>query len=236
MLKKNEWPDRLMIVRHGYSYAQKQRHEAEKSGALQFELGMPEEDAPLIRRGKRQARARGKWLAQLPADQKPTVVLVSPFLRARQTAERVLAASGMLLENLTIKIDPRLGELRHGDLTYFTTKGRAQFRHEVQKMDEVGELEYRQPNGENRWDVVARLRPLVEELRNVYAGERVLMVSHSATIRCLRYLIENLTEGEFLAIVRGSDAANCSVTSYVRDSKRGLLVPDAVPYFGDPLQ
>jgi broad specificity phosphatase PhoE len=234
MKHEKEWPDRLMVVRHGRSLAQDKRDEAELSGALQFELGMEEDQAPLVEKGRLQAEARGRWLGNLPADQKPTVWLVSPFVRARQTAEIILANSGIPLESVTWKMDPRLGELRHGDLTYFTRKGREQFRHEVQKMDEVGELEYRQPNGENRWDVVERLRPLVDELKTLHAGERVMVVSHSATIRCLRYLLEQLTADEFLAIVRGKDPANCSVTSYVR-SESGVLVPDSVPYLGAPL-
>jgi len=235
-MKKKQWPDLLWIVRHGRSYAQDKRDEAERSGALQFELGMEEDQAPLVDKGRLQAHARGLWFGQLPVDQQPTVVLVSPFIRAHQTADCMLAASGIPLDKLIVKIDPRLGELRHGDLTYYTRKGREQFRHEVQKMDEVGELEYRQPNGENRWDVVDRLRSLVAELRTLYAGERVLIVSHSATLRCLRYLLEHLTEEEFLAIVRAHDAANCSVTSYSRCPNSGLLVPAAVPYLGDPLR
>lgn len=234
-MKKKEWPDRAWVVRHGRSYAQDKRDEAEASGALQFELGMEEHLAPLVDKGRRQAHARGLWFGQLPVDQQPTVVLVSPFIRAGQTWDGILAASGIPLEKLTVKVDPRLAELRHGDLTYFTCKGREQFLHEVQKLDEVGELAYRQPNGESRWDKVEALRPLVEELRTLYAGERVLMVTHSATLRCLRYLLEHLTEEKFLAIVRGHDAANCSVTGYVRCPNSGLLVPEATPYLGDPL-
>lgn len=234
-MKKKEWPDLAWVVRHGRSYAQDKRDEAEASGALQFELGMEEHLAPLVDKGRQQAHARGLWFGRLPVDQQPTVVLVSPYVRAGQTSDVLLAASGIPLNRLFVKVEPRLAELRHGELTYYTSKGREQFRDEVEKLERAGVLAYRQPNGESRWDVVEKLRPLVEELRTLYAGERVLMVSHSATLRCLRYLLEHLTEEGFLAIVRGHDAANCSVTSYVRCPNSGLLVPGATPYLGDPL-
>lgn len=234
-MKKKKWPDRILVVRHGRSHAQELRDAAERSGALQFELGMPEANAPLVETGRKQAEARGRWLGRLPAEEQPTVVLVSPFVRARQTAEIMLAASGICPDKLVVLIDDRLRELHHGDLTYFTRKGREQFPAETEKFEKVGELEYRQPNGENRWDVVERLRPLVLELRTRHKGQRVLLVTHSAVIRCLRYLLENLSEEKFLAAVRADDAANCSVTSYVRNRKTGRLKPDYVPYLGDPL-
>jgi hypothetical protein len=46
----------------------------------------------------------------------------------------------------------------------------------------------------------------------------VLVVAHQVIVLCLRYLLEELTEAEILAIDRAAEVANCGVTSYVRDS------------------
>ena len=59
-----------------------------------------------------------------------------------------------------------------------------------------------------------------------YPGRRVLVVCHQVIVLCLRYLIEQLTEEELLAIDAAADVANCSVTEYRRtdDSGGGGLV------------
>lgn len=235
-MKTRKWPDRIWIVRHARSLGQDLRGAAEKSGALSFDLGMEEKQVPLVKRGWRQAAARGRWFGKIPKNQQPTVVLVSPFVRTRQTARAIAQASGIPPERLRIVVEPRLRELRHGRLNCITRKGfRERFPEEVEKLRRLGELSYRQPDGENRWDVVKRLRSLIDDLSTVYRNERVLIVTHSGVIRCLRYLLQNMTEAEFLEAVRNGDAANCSVTSYVRDRSSGELVPDAVPYLGNPL-
>jgi probable phosphoglycerate mutase len=234
MSRKEKWPTSLWIVRHARSYAQEKRQAAEKSGALSFDLGMPEDQAPLVERGRKQAIIRGKWFRNLPVDQRPTVILVSPYVRTRQTAELISKQLGVHPSKVRIIVEDRLRELVHGDYSYFTEKGMQQLHpDEVEKLERMGPLDYSQPNGENRWDVVARLHSLIADLQTVYAGERVLLVTHSAVVRCIRYLLENLDEQQFLQIVHESDAANASVTSYVRRGRK--LVPAPVPYLGDPL-
>ena len=53
----------------------------------------------------------------------------------------------------------------------------------------------------------------------------MLVVAHQVIVLCLRYLLEELTEAEILAIARAAEVANCGVTSYVRDddTARGRL-------------
>ena len=47
-----------------------------------------------------------------------------------------------------------------------------------------------------------------------YGGRRVLILTHQVVVLCMRYLLENLTEDEILAIDRQGDVANCAVTEY----------------------
>ena len=65
------------------------------------EPGEPDDLRELTRKGRAQAEALGERLAAL-ADP-PAIVLSSPLVRARQTAEAIAAATGAALE-----IDPRL--------------------------------------------------------------------------------------------------------------------------------
>lgn len=63
--------------------------------------GEPDEARGLTGKGRSQAEELGERLAALPDP--PVVVLSSPLVRARQTAEAIAAATGAALE-----VDPRL--------------------------------------------------------------------------------------------------------------------------------
>lgn len=63
--------------------------------------GKPDELRELTPRGVEQARALGARLAALP--EPPALVLTSPLVRARQTAEEIARESGA-----PVKVEPRL--------------------------------------------------------------------------------------------------------------------------------
>jgi broad specificity phosphatase PhoE len=56
-------------------------------------------DVPLSSAGQRQADALGRWIAEQPEDQRPTVVWCSPYVRAQQTTEKALQAAGLQLRS-----------------------------------------------------------------------------------------------------------------------------------------
>jgi phosphohistidine phosphatase len=58
--------------------------------------GRPDEERELTGKGRRQAAALGERLAELA--EPPVVVLASPLVRARQTAEAIATATGAPLE------------------------------------------------------------------------------------------------------------------------------------------
>ncbi|MDN2717746.1 phosphoglycerate mutase family protein [Janthinobacterium sp. SUN120] len=72
---KQKWPQHICIVRHSQSTGNVAR----------------DADVPLAKLGARQAQALGDWFATLPPEQQATVVLYSPYMRARRTAQAVLA-------------------------------------------------------------------------------------------------------------------------------------------------
>ncbi|RYF38078.1 MAG: histidine phosphatase family protein, partial [Comamonadaceae bacterium] len=76
------------------------------------------------------------------------------------------------------------------------------------------------------------LRSLLEMVTREYAGKRVLIVAHQVIVNCMRYLIEQMDEGEILAIDRLGDVPNCGVTSYraAGDPAGADLLPDLVNF------
>ena len=58
-------------------------------------------DLALTAAGEEQARALGRWFAQMPPDEQPTVILCSPYLRARETARIVADVAGITVDKLS---------------------------------------------------------------------------------------------------------------------------------------
>lgn len=208
-------PQSLWLVRHGESAGNVARDHAEQQGLHVIELTGRDVDVPLSPLGERQSRALGRWLAALQPAQKPSVVLTSPYQRARQTAELLMTDGALDQAQLAFAVDERLREKEFGSLNRFTKHGIvARFPHEAALRAEIGKFYYRPPGGESWCDVLLRLRSLLDHVELRYAGERVLIVAHQVIVLCFRYLLEELDEAQILAIDREKDVANCSLTSF----------------------
>ena len=219
---RSRWPERLWVVRHGQSAGNVARDAADAAGLERIDIADRDADVPLSELGHEQARALGAWFAALPAERRPEVVLTSPFVRARQTAEHVAAATGV--DVATFVVDERLREKEFGALDRLTTAGiRALHPGEAEQRAHLGKFYYRPPGGESWCDVILRLRSAADTISLHHAGRRVLVVSHQVVVLCLRYLFETLTEEQILAIDREGDVANCAVTEYAMDAAADAL-------------
>jgi broad specificity phosphatase PhoE len=225
---EQKWPQEIWLVRHGQSAGNVARDEAEAAAGLRIQIAERDVDVPLSGLGARQSQALSGWFAALPADERPNVVLHSPYLRARQTADLVLAGLERD-EMLAVQADERLREKEFGILDRLTTHG---IRHKYPELHEqrqhVGKFYFRPPGGESWCDVILRLRSVLDTLTREYSRERVLIVAHQVIVNCFRYLFERLDEATILAADRAGDVPNCSVTSYRFDpalGKRGKLTP-----------
>ncbi len=89
---RQNWPERLYLVRHGQSQGNVARDAADEAGAHEIDIDVRDVDVPLSELGVRQAEAAGRWFASLPRDERPEVILSSPYIRARQTAELICEA------------------------------------------------------------------------------------------------------------------------------------------------
>lgn len=215
-LKHSDWPDRLWIVRHGQSAGNVARREAESAAAHLIDLQTRDADTPLSDLGHAQSAALARWFAAMPADERPTTLMSSPFVRSRQTMEAVATALGTDPDE--VLVDERLREKEFGITDGYTTAGiAAKFPELAEQRARVGKFYFRAPGGESWCDVILRLRSVVEVLRRDYVGERVLIVAHQVIVNCFRYLLECMDEAEILGVDREADVPNCSVTAYAID-------------------
>lgn len=138
-------------------------------------------DLPLTELGLFQARALAERTKSLPID----VVLVSPMLRARQTAAPTAERLG-----IPVIVDDRLIEQNYGiyeGVSRFDEGFLANKRH----------FACRYPGGESMMDVAHRVYGLLEEIREKYAGKNVLLVCHGGVCRVIRTYFENMTNDEY---------------------------------------
>ena len=87
----------------------------------------------------------GRYVATLPADEQPTVVLSSPYERAAATAAHALSAMD---GRLRVRHDERLRERELGIFDGLTGAGiREEFPHEADRRRYLGKFYYRPPSG-----------------------------------------------------------------------------------------
>jgi broad specificity phosphatase PhoE len=230
---EQKWPQEIWLVRHGQSAGNVARDAAEAAAGLRVEIAERDVDVPLSELGVRQSEALGTWFASLPTHGQPNVVLYSPYIRAAQTADRLMQRLNHD-ELVAVHADERLREKEFGLLDRLTVRGIAEhFPDLYEQRRHVGKFYFRPPGGESWCDVILRLRSVLDTLTREYCRERVLIVGHQVIVNCFRYLLERMDEATILEQDRLGDVPNCSVTSYAFDptlGKRGKLAPRLVNF------
>ncbi len=224
---EQKWPQQIWIVRHGQSAGNVARDAAEAASQFLIDIAERDMDVPLSALGEQQAAALAGWFAAMPPEERPNVVLFSPYVRARETAMAIVDSLPRD-ELLAVATDERLREKEFGIIDRLTPLGIAdKFPELHEQRRHVGKFYFRPPGGESWCDVILRLRNMLETITREYRGERVLVVGHQVIVNCFRYLLERMDEDAILAIDRAADVPNCSVTSYRFNpdaGKRGKLV------------
>ncbi|WP_242885962.1 histidine phosphatase family protein [Actinomadura litoris] len=204
----------LNLTRHGESTG----NVAYRSvlGTDAEETGITERDAdiPLSGAGRAQAAALGRWLAALPEDERPTLVVASPYLRALDTARIALAEAPY---TVPLRVDERLRDREQGVLEGLTPTGvRRRFPAEAERARRLGKFYYRPPGGESWTDLALRLRGFYRDLEAEAPGGRVLVATHDAIVVVSRYLVEGLSEREVLEIEK-EPVGNASLSRWRHD-------------------
>lgn len=200
----------LVLVRHGESEGNLADRAALEAHRPVLDIDVRDADVELSSTGAEQARAVQEHLRGMPEEEWPTAVVSSPYRRARQTAQ--IALEGV---DVPLVVDERVRERDLGAFDGLTWIGiEEQFPEESARRQRVGKYYYRPPGGESWCDVVLRVRQLLLELQERYAGERLWVFSHQATIMAFRVAIEGLGEADILQADKKTPLANCSMTIY----------------------
>jgi broad specificity phosphatase PhoE len=214
-----------------------------------IDLPIRDVDIPLSDLGRRQAHALGIWFSKMPEEERPEVVLASPYVRARQTANAICDAGGTSGEVKRLVIDERLREREFGIFDRLTARGiRDKFPELAEHRALLGKFYHRAPGGESWADVILRLRSALDTVSLHYADRRVLIVCHQVVVLCFRYILEEMDEAEVLAISRDSNVINCGVCEYafepddertcvpklVRYNHAAPLIEEAAPVTAEP--
>jgi broad specificity phosphatase PhoE len=226
---RQRWPQKLWIVRHGQSAGNVARDAAHKAGLAEIDIAHRDVDVPLSELGQLQARALGQWFASLPEDEKPEIVLSSPYVRARQTARAICEAGGIVGEARPPIVDERLREREFGIFDRLTTAGiRQKYPELAEQRALLGKFYHRAPGGESWADVILRLRSALDTVSLHHADRRVLIVCHQVVVLCLRYILEEMDEAQILAIDKEADVLNCGVCAYeFEPDDAKMCVPEA---------
>jgi broad specificity phosphatase PhoE len=215
------------LVRHGQSQGNVARDVAHEAGLHEIAIDVRDVDVPLSELGHRQAEAAGRWFAALPENERPEIILSSPYLRARQTAEAICAAGGLAGGSARSIIDERLREREFGVFDRLTTAGiRHKYPEEAAHRAMLGKFYHRAPGGESWADVILRLRSMLNTINLHYCDRRVLVVCHQVVVLCMRYILEELDEPGILAIDKQADVLNCGICAYdFEPDADGMCVP-----------
>ncbi len=150
-------------------------------------------DVPLTEKGCQQAMALAQKMPFIDR------VLCSPLIRARQTAEILMAG-----KSAVIKIEPRLREQDFGNFEG-TERGTPSF------MKAKSEPACRFPGGESSFQTAARVYSLLDELKAEKSDDSVLLVCHGAIMRIIETYFRDMPMDEFIHY----SPENCKLVRYL---------------------
>lgn len=236
---RQNWPERLWLVRHGQSQGNVARDAADESGAHEIDIDLRDVDVPLSNLGVEQAKAAGRWFAALPRGKRPELILASPYVRAKQTAAIICEEGALSGGPAQTIIDERLREREFGIFDRLTGAGiRHRFPDEAAHRRRLGKFYHRPPGGESWADVILRLRSMLNTINLHYCDRRVLVVCHQVVVLCFRYILEKLDEAEILDIDKQAEILNCGIAAYdFEHDPEGVCIPQLSLWnYGAPLE
>jgi broad specificity phosphatase PhoE len=236
---RQSWPERLWLVRHGQSQGNVARDAADEAGLHEIDIDMRDVDVPLSALGVDQAKAAGRWFAALPAGERPEILLASPYVRAKQTAQIICDQGALLGGPARTIIDERLREREFGIFDRLTVAGiRHRFPEEAAHRRRLGKFYHRPPGGESWADVILRLRSMLNTINIQHCDKRVLIVCHQVVVLCFRCILEELDEAQILGIDKQAEVLNCGIAAYdFQPDPKGACIPELSLWnYGAPLE
>ncbi len=170
----------IKLVRHGQSTA--------NTGEVQI-ADRGDHNITLTDLGHEQAREAGRRIGA--SFLQGALAYCSPFRRARETMAGLLAGAGVAADTIRVFEDPRLREVDHGYVNVEAQQGLRRTH---------GWFYYRYKGGESPADCYDRTCTFLESLMRQAErkrAERVVVVTHSLTIRCFVMRFLHLKVEEF---------------------------------------
>lgn len=154
-------------------------------------------NVPINETGKEQALMLKPEIDKLKID----MVIVSPLLRTRQTAQ-------ILIRKRKVKIitDDRLIERNFGFL-----EGRSEDSYDALKYWDYNLNYHNEDNVEKLSDLFLRTKLFLDDIKKRYPNQNILIVSHSETIRALHFNIVGFINDENLLKFKVN---NCCLLKY----------------------
>lgn len=153
-------------------------------------------------------------------DDPTDIIFVSPYLRTRQTMEKIIEGLGYRPH---IIVDERIREIEFGILDGLSGDGiEAKYPEEVKRRAKEGKYFYRPPGGESRPDVKIRIRSFLDTIVRDCRGLNVVVVCHSVVVLSFRALLERWGEDDYLQVDKENDVKNASITHYQFEKKLRL--------------
>lgn len=188
-LRSEEVPTMIYLVRHGETALTPLR-KFSGTGALNPELN---------EKGLAQAAAVALEIAKL----NPEILIASPLMRTKQTAEAIAGTTG-----LSIIFDEIWFELSYGDwdgLTFEEVKS----KYPIEYQAWLNSSSYAPAGGESYDQAELRVEAGLEKIAAEFPGQRVVVVTHNGIIK----LSAQIVTGAPTQAVFHIDAAPCSITS-----------------------
>lgn len=138
-------------------------------------------DVSLTEKGIEQA----KTLAFIVEKKNINLILSSPLKRAVETSKIVTNMC-----NIPMKIDERLIEQNYGIYEGVDRKCK-------DFLENKRNFVYKYPNGESMMQVAYRIYGLIDEIKNKYKNENVLIISHGGVCRIINTYFRDMTNEEF---------------------------------------
>lgn len=148
----------------------------------------------LTEQGIMQAQQLADEISKLKVD----LIIVSPMLRARQTA-KIIAEKN----HLSCKVDNRLIEQNYGDF-----EGMDRSNPDYQKAKK--EFVYRYGTGESMMQIAHRVYSALDDIKREYMGKNVLIVCHGCVSRIMNTYFCDMTNEEFVKF----RLDNCEIKRY----------------------
>ncbi len=129
----------------------------------------PENSSHLTKKGKGQAETAGDNLKTEKID----IILSSPFVRTKETAEIIARKLG--IEPLDVIIDNRIGELNAGT---FDGKSVSEYIDYFTSFEE--RFSKKPPQGENYFDIKKRITDFIYDIEKRHSNKNILIVTHDS--------------------------------------------------------